>query len=609
MARRPPVLFAAAVFLFSAGCRSAGSPRGLAPSPPAVAGLSTSPPIRITLVGTNDLHGWLFPRSFELTNGATLEEGGLATLGGYLANIRADNPGGVLLLDGGDLFQGTLAANLTEGSAVIDAYNKLGYQAAAVGNHEFDYGPTGPISVARAGDDPFGALKARIVQAKFPLLAVNVYDAASGQRPAWLGNDGTHLFEVKGIKVGVIGLITPQTPQVTSPVNVATLRFGNLVPEAIAAAKRVREKGADVVIAVAHAGGKCGKWDNPNDLSTCDAKHGEIFELLAALPPGTLDAVVAGHTHAAMGHFVNGVPVIETWGYGRALGLIELFVDPQTQRVLPALTKIQPVIPLCAKVDELTQSCDEKTLETQATAVRPVVATFKGRPVVPDKEVAKLLIPARERVAKEQTRKLGVTLKERLGRKSDAESPLGSFLADSLREMERADVSLMNSGGLREDLIPGELTYGQVYEVLPFDNTVASLTLTGEELKRLLFAAYGGRKGVFQLSGMKITLSRCAGQGRLRAYTLADGKPLLPAQKYKVVLPDFLARGGDGLGPSMAAIPPERVDLGVTRDLNLRDSLVAYWQKKKGVLNPPALGRITFLDDADTCSPATRADR
>ncbi len=597
-------LLPALALALTPACRT---PSTAAPSAPAPGPAAAAPakPIHLTVVGTNDLHGWVNPRQVKLKDGATAEVGGVALLAGYLANLRAQNPGGVVLVDAGDLFQGTLAANLTEGTVVIDAYNKLGYQAAALGNHEFDYGPVGPISVAREGDDPFGAIKARIAQARFPLLAVNVYEAKTGKRPDWLGNDGTTLLELKGVKVGIFGLVTPQTPQTTNPVNVASLRFGSLLPEALAAAKRLREKGAEVVIGVAHAGGKCGSWKDPNDLSTCDTSVGEVFEMLKDLPPHAIDAVVAGHTHAVMGHFVEGVPVIETWGLGRAFGMIDLYLDPSTHQVLPAQTKISPAVPLCAAVEEKSGSCDEK--ELQAPEARVVPATFAGQKVVPDAALTALIAPALERVAQEQRRPVGVKIKERLTRDYEAESPLGSFLADSLRELERADVALLNSGGLRADLGGGELTYGQVYEVLPFDNTIATVTVTGDELRRLLQAAYGGRKGVFQISGLKVTLSRCPGQGRLRAFTQPDGRAISPERKYRVVMPDFLARGGDGLGPVLASLAPGKIDLGAERELNFRDALLGYWQKKKGELGAPKPGRLSFLDDAASC-PEGRAE-
>ena len=144
----------------------------------------------------------------------------------------------------GDLFQGTLASNLTEGAIVIDVYNHLGVTAAAVGNHEFDYGPVGPSPVPmKPGDDPLGALKARIQQARFPLLSANIREADTGQRPAWLGNDGTLLVTLQGVKVGIVGLSTPSTPTTTNPTNVASLRFEPLAPAAVEAAQQPARAG------------------------------------------------------------------------------------------------------------------------------------------------------------------------------------------------------------------------------------------------------------------------------------------------------------------------------------------------------------------------------
>lgn len=566
-------------------------------------------PIRITIMGTNDLHGWLFPQKSKLPSGVEIEEGGLSVLAGYIAIARADNPNGFLLFDGGDLFQGTLAANLTEGAPVIEALNKLGYDAVAIGNHEFDYGPVGPVSVAtEASMDPFGALKERLKQAKFPLLATNIYDANTGERPKWLGNDGTVILERNGVKVGVLGLITPQTPYTTNPMNVATLRFGSLVPETVAAAKRLREQGAHLVVAISHAGGKCADISDPRNTSSCDTKDGEIFDLLANIPEGTLDAVVAGHTHGPMGHFINGTPVIETWGLGRFFGMIELFVDPTSKKVLADKTRIQAVVPVCEKVDETLKTCESRRLKGAAN-VKLVDSMFLGKAVVRDPAVDAIVKPAFDRVEREEKRKLGLTVTSTMGRNYEAESALGSFLADSLRESEKADVSLLNSGGLRADLPAGELTYGHVYNVLPFDNTVATVTVTGEELKRLLNAAYGARKGVFQVSGLKISIAKCPGQGRLKSYVLSDGKAVQPEKRYRVVMPDFLARGGDGLGPVLQSLPPGRIDLGMSRGQNFRDSLVAYWTRTARPLVAPKLGRISFVDDGTSCNAGEKLDR
>ncbi|MFN0061427.1 MAG: bifunctional metallophosphatase/5'-nucleotidase [Myxococcaceae bacterium] len=583
-------------------CKSAPSPV----SPESLVsgdGPQVSEPVRITLVGTNDFHGWLEPRMSELADGRRVGQGGIATFAGYVKILRENNPGGVLLLDAGDLFQGTLAANVTEGAAVIDAFNRLGFDAAAIGNHEFDYGPVGPEAMAkRPEDDPFGALKARIAQAKFPLLSVNIYNR-DGKRPAWLPGDGTVLLDVKGVRIGVFGLTTPQTPYTTNPANVASLRFGALLEETQSAAKSLRERGADLVVGLAHAGGRCWVWRDPNDVSSCDRSHGEVFRLLEQLAPGTLDALIAGHTHQVLGHFVNGTPVIETTGMGRSFGRIELFIDPKSKRLLSELTVIEAAVPVCAQVNE-KGSCDPDDLEeSPAASLQP--AQYQGREVLSDVGMQSLLEPALERVRQMQEKRLGVQVPKMLKRKYEAESGIGSAFADALREMEKADVALMNSGGFRADLPAGELTYGRLYEVLPFDNTVATLFVSGEELQTLLEAAYSARKGVFQVSGLMVELGQCTGTRRLKSVRFSNGRAISPSRKYKVVLPDFLARGGDGLGAVISRLDAKQVDLGERRPANFRDAMANHFVARKKPLVAPKSGRIVFQKTEESCAPGT----
>lgn len=592
--------------LVASACRSTPQPTEPTAAPVPSVSVAATAPIRLTVIGLNDLHGWIAPHSTPLKAGGPLEDGGAAILASYIARLRADNPGGVLLLDGGDLFQGTLASNLTEGSVVVDVYNHLGVTAAAVGNHEFDYGPVGPAPVpTKPGEDSLGTLKARVQQARFPFLSANLFEAATGQRPAWLGNDGTLLVTVQGVKVGIVGLSTPTTPTTTNPTNVTALRFDPLAPAALEASKRLRERGAQVVIGVAHAGGKCPRLENPRDLSSCDLKDGEIYEALGALPPGTLDAVIAGHTHQAMGHFISGVPVIETYGLGRSFGYLELFVDPVSHRVLADRTQIHASVPLCIQVDAASGSCDARKLKDQPE-VKLVPATFLGQPVVPDPAVQAIIAPVLARVEQEQHRELGVTVPVALKRNYAGESVLGSFLTDSFREAVGADVAFLNPGGLRADIDAGPLTFGDVYEVLPFDNTVAFLALSGDELKRLLQVLYGDKSGVFQVSGLQVKLSRCPGPARFLSATLPNGRPLEPAKLYRVAMPDFLARGGDGLSPFLTSLPPGRIDLGESRPQLFRDELIAYWQGRKAPLAAPSLGRISYVDSGAPC-PASPA--
>jgi 5'-nucleotidase len=138
-----------------------------APAPP-------PQPEHVVIVGTTDVHGWF--------NGHGTY-GGAPTLASYVAALRDVNPGHVLLVDSGDLFQGTMESNMFEGEPVIRSYNALGYTAAAVGNHEFDYGPLGPKVVPHSPeDDPFGALERNAKLATFPFLSANMVEKATGRR-------------------------------------------------------------------------------------------------------------------------------------------------------------------------------------------------------------------------------------------------------------------------------------------------------------------------------------------------------------------------------------------------------------------------------------------
>ena len=385
-------------------------------------------PLRLTIAGTNDWHGWAQPHQAHAKDGSTVDEGGLALYASVLKQLRQETGGRLLVLDAGDIFQGTLVSNLSEGAVMVDAFNALGVDAVAVGNHEFDYGPVGPAVVpASPGDDPVGALKARIAQAQFPFLAANVVETSTGAPPAWL--KGTAIRDVGGVRVGIIGLITPETPNTTNPVNVAGLRFLPLAPTAKAAAEKLRAQGAQVVVVVAHAGGKCEDLRDPHDVTKCNSGE-EIFAMLNQLPPGTVDAVVAGHTHRAVGHFVNGTPVIETSALGRSFGLISLELDPSTRRPLAASTRIEAEVPLCERVVEGTARCDASALEKG----KPLVAaSFHGQPLHPDAAMEQRLAPALAAVAQVQAQPLGVEVPVTLRREGNGESALGSATADALR--------------------------------------------------------------------------------------------------------------------------------------------------------------------------------
>jgi 5'-nucleotidase len=535
-----PVLAAAAAAVVAAAAAGTPVPRAAAQGPRTVT---------LSVVGTNDLHGRI---------------ASLPVLGGYLANLRrardADS-GGVVLVDAGDMFQGTLESNLGEGAAVVRAYNTLGYTAAAVGNHEFDFGPVGPAATPSApADDPQGALKARAREAKFPLLAANLRDAATGAAPAWPNVRPSALVTVAGVKVGIIGVTTAGTLRATIAANVRGLAVTPLATAVTEEARKLRAAGAVAVIVAAHAGGSCTSWSDPDDLSSCRAGS-EIFELVQALPARLVDVVVAGHTHDRIAHRVSGVAVIESGANGRLFGRVDLTVDPAARQVRRA--RIFPPEPLCADGDGAT--------------CRPAAASYEGRTVVADAATAAHVAAAVERAHGLRELPLGVQVVTAVRTSYREEAPLGNLFTDLMRAARPGtDVAVLTGGGLRADLPAGPLTYGKLYETFPFDNRFARLRLTGAELQRMLRVNLGAGGGILSLSGLRAAAA-CAGRSLEVSLAREDGRAIAADETLTVLTTDFLATGGDELfgdgAPELENGPP------------LRDALADLLRARRGTLD------------------------
>jgi 2',3'-cyclic-nucleotide 2'-phosphodiesterase (5'-nucleotidase family) len=498
---------------------------GLAFAGPCPVAAYDSLPVQVSIVGTNDLHGKI---------------DALPTLGGYLNNLRAARSadgGTVLLLDAGDMFQGTMASNLGEGQVVVEAYNKLGYTAAAIGNHEFDFGPVG----TGMQGDARGALRARARQAKFPFLAANVWETENAK--PWGGDNivPSALIQVKGISIGLIGITTIDTPKSTLAENFAGLTVRPLIATVIAEAKALRAKGATVIVVVAHAGGDCSQLENPNDIGSCKTAgaQAEIMDLAKGLPAGTVDAIVAGHTHAAVAHVVANIPIIESYASGRAFGRIDLWVDAKSKRV-ERHSVFAPQNLCRAKPTKHGGAC--------------VTFEYEGAPVLPDGALQEFVNKANREVHDLASQPLGAVAATAIRRDYDGESALGNLLVDLTRAARpKADVALANGGGIRKDIPAGPVTYESLYEVMPFDNTFATAVVRGEELKRVFEHNLRSRGGFLSQAGLRIS-STCI-EGKLKVQLFRDdGKAVADDETLTVVTNSFLATGGDGV---LAGLPFE----------------------------------------------------
>ena len=530
--------------------------------------------LTISVIATNDLHGGVVPRD---------QRGGLALLGGYVRNIRAarmQDGGAVLLVDSGDMFQGTLESNLNEGAAVVRAYNALGYAAAAIGNHEFDYGPVGPDeTVQKPGEDPRGALKARAASARFPFLAANTVDDATGHPVAWPNVKPSTIVDVRGIKIGLIGVTTPDTPALTIGANVIGLTFTPLVPVITREATALRARGATVVIVLAHAGGRCTRLDDPQNVSSCD-QMAEIVQVARQLSAGLVDVIAAGHIHQAMAHDISGIAVVEAYSTGRSFSRTDLTVNRSTRTV--AGKRIFPTQDLCGREDAATHSCDPAAPRGAAL----VQARYENRLVRPDAAVAAAIAPAVRRAARVKNQPIGVSLETPFRRgDQQTETAIADLVADgTLASTPGADVALSNGGSLRTDLPAGPLTYGSVYELYPFDNRIVTLRLTGDQLTRIIAYNLQRKVGPFELlpiAGFTID-ARCDGNTLRLTLTRSSGVPIRGDDRLTVATDDFIAGGGDGILAPAGALGEIKTPEGAPL---LRESLVGWLRSRGGRLN------------------------
>jgi len=542
--------------------------------------------IELVIVATNDVHGYILPRKLTL---AIDEEGkirypagigGVEWLAGYLDILRRQNPGRVLLLDGGDMFQGTMISNKSEGATVIAAMNYLGYAAAAVGNHEFDFGPVGEGSEG----DPYGALKALGPPADFPLLAANLIDRKTDKLIDWEGFAPTVMVEVGGIKVGIVGGPTDTTPTYSKKRVGEGLEFRPLVEIVKEHAPKLRAQGAQIVIGLLHAGGVCEEIDDPNDISSCDPNE-ELFQIAKALEPGTVDLLIGGHTHHIVRHIVNGIPLMESGGTGKLFGMATLKFSKKAGKVVSV--DLSKPVGICHHRFEGTESC---VYLDELPSPKKLPAMFLGEEVARVDFLASLLSPAQKVMLAEAQEELGATAVRELYRENETDDrPMGLLITHiMLDKYPTADIALFNGSGIRSSLHTGPVTREAVFQVLPFDSTPAFMHLKGRDLKDLLRLITSGAHGMPVLRGLRLHVDRkldeCIkedwnGNGEkekwernlLLSATLEDGTPLEDEKTYTIVTTSYLAGGGSDIARILDKLPPETVsrppEAPTTRDL------------------------------------------
>ena len=425
-------------------------------------------------------------------HGALIENGkniGAAKLVQYLIEERTKNPTGTLLLSAGDMFQGSLDSNLLYGKPVVDVMNYVKFDAMTLGNHEFDWG----ISI----------LKERMAQSQFPYLCGNIVDKKTGKPIDFV--KPYIILERKGIKIAVIGIATQETAIKTNPKIIENYTFLDPATAVHALLPEVKQKGAEIIILLTHLGST---MDGEGNI-TGDAA------LLARKVTG-IDGIVSGHSHQIVYGQVNDIPIVQAAYNGRAVGKIELLFNKQTHKVekaIPSVTLLPyPGLQADLRMQEIINQAEQE--------IEPV------KNIVVGKTISAL---SHDRYERKETK-------------------LGQWVTDTMRQATKADIAFQNTGGLRTGIPAGNITMGNLYEVIPFDNTLYTVEMSGQEIIEVL--EYGLRNekiGMLQYSGINVSYQMGGEErGQILSVRMINGTPLNLSQTYKVVTNDFMAAGGDG---------------------------------------------------------------
>lgn len=488
-----------------------------------------------------------------------------------IKEVRAADPN-ALLFNAGDVFSGTLYFNQFKGQADLALLNMVDIDAMIFGNHEFDLG---------SGENGHKSLSEFVSKANFPFLSANVDFSGDAYMGGISNNSYTEspedgivysgiVKEVNGEKVGIFGLTTEDTANISSPVNV---KFQNYIEKANEAVAAFESKGINKIIAVTHIG-----YDsNPemgNDLQLAKYVDG-------------IDVIVGGHSHTQLNEPVvitadeagaakDPTVIVQAYQYSQLLGELKVEFDDngvvvgQAGQLIDVASKAADqeaaavLAPYKAEIDSLTNQ------ETGAVAKKPLL-----NPRLTDSNVS---------VRANET-ELGNLVTD-------------AMLAKAKEKNEKVVIAMQNGGGIRAAIDEGPITTGEVIAVLPFGNDPAFVQLTGEEIKQILEysvrLAPAESGGFLHVSGMKFTYDSKKEEGSrvvsMQVKVNDQYEDIKADQTYLVTTNNFTAKGGDGYEVFAKAYQEGRVqDMGAIDWEQLRDYMVV---NLNGEVDPQIEGRI-----------------
>ncbi len=566
-----------------------------------------APQVNVKLIAINDFHGYIEPsETFTLPDPADPQKslrvpvGGAAYLASAIAQLRAAGPRSVVVGAGDMVGASPLVSALFHDEGTIQALNAIGLEFTSVGNHEFDEGKAELLRKQHGGCRPGGKIgvdtclvDGKFAGAKYEYLAANVIDEATGKTlfPPY----AIKYFDAgNGKKIGLafIGVVLRDTPGTTTAAGVRGVHFTDEAAAVNALLPSIYAQGVHAVVVLIHQGifTKVG-YNDPS----CAGADGDLLAVLNKLDR-SIRLVVSGHTHRAYicgaGQGTDNPHVFYTSAgrYGQIVSNISVDIDTITGTIVNIGARNQLVV---------NDRAPNPTPRTDAA-------------LQPDPAIAALVARYEKATAPLVNRPIGRITADitndgsEIGRGASGESAIGDVIADARLAAsppsQLPTIAFVNAGGIRSSLhynavggtkTPGDVTFGEAFNVEPFGDLLYTETLTGAQLITLLDQQWIGKKDVEPLSashGFTFTWDAAKPNGESKLVpgsVKINGTPLDPNARYRVTVDGFLADGGDGLTILRQGTDktPSVVDL---------TALNAYITAHSP-LAPPALDRIVRL--------------
>ncbi|MFJ7728268.1 bifunctional 2',3'-cyclic-nucleotide 2'-phosphodiesterase/3'-nucleotidase [Neobacillus sp. NPDC097160] len=507
--------------------------------------------VHVQLLGINDLHGQL-DYSAKVSN---RDVGGIEYLAAYLKQREATNPSNTLMVQAGDLVGASRPVSaLLQDEPTIRFMNEIGMDVGTIGNHEFDEGVAEMKRLIYGGAHPKTVDKyGEFEGAAFPYVVANVEDEKTGELilPPYV------VKEVDGVKIGFIGVVTTETPSIVTASGVEGVKFTDEVAAVNKYTAELKAKGVKSIVVLAHdPGTSASNGDNPT---------GKVVDMAKAIDP-EVDVIFGAHDHKYLNSTVNGKLLVQSYSYGTAFSDVDLTIDPVTQDIVTKKAVVESTFK-----DSITPDAKIKAeLDKYKADIAPIIGEVVGKSAV---ALTRTQTPA-------------------------GESSLGNLIADAMKEQSKADFAFMNSGGIRDDLKKGTITWGDLFAIQPFGNDVVTLKITGEQVRTLLNQQFAAdRNRIMSISGLTYTWDDKYEIGKkVEDIFLPNGQKIDPKAEYTVAVNNFMADGGDGY--TILKQGKERTVL--KTDL---DTLIDYVKAQSRPIYAEIEGRITVLDTTAPVAP------